>query len=79
MGVGGLLGEVTVLWSSMMRDTTDTEQFRRECEARHILKMPKPARKPWLDQIGKRRGAAAQKYLEDEVIRQHRLMKEAAA
>lgn len=54
-----------------------TERHRNECEARHVLAMPRHQRKPWLDAIGKRRGQEAQKYLEDEVIRQHRLMKEA--
>lgn len=58
-------------------EVKNTEQFRRECEVRGVLKMPKDQRKPWLDSIGKVRGAEAQKYLEDEVIRQHRLMKEA--
>lgn len=52
------------------------EQFRRECEARGVLEMPKEKRKPWLDSIGKRRGKAAQKYLEAEVIRQYRLKRE---
>lgn len=56
--------------------TSGTEQFRRECEARWILAMPKEARKPWLDSISKVRGKAAQKYLEEEVIRQHRMRKE---
>lgn len=53
----------------------DTENFRRECEARYVLAMPKEQRKPWLDSIGKRRGVEAQKYLEAEVIRQYRLRK----
>lgn len=55
-----------------------TEQFRRECEARGVLEMPKEKRKPWLDSIGKVRGKAAQEYLEEEVWRQFRLMKEGA-
>lgn len=54
------------------------EQYRLECEARHVLSMPREQRKPWLDSIGKRRGRAAQKYLEEEVIRQHKMKKEAA-
>ncbi|WP_368640462.1 hypothetical protein ABRZ04_04405 [Castellaniella ginsengisoli] len=53
-----------------------TEQRRRECEARHILALPYDQRKPELDAIGRRRGPAAQKYLEAEVKRQHRLKKE---
>lgn len=52
------------------------EQRRRECEARWVLGLPKPKRKPWLNGIGEKRGRAAQKYLEEEVIRQHRLSKE---
>lgn len=59
-----------------MKQKKDVEQHRRECEARYVLAMPREARKPWLDSIGKRRGLAAQKYLEEEVIRQHRLSKE---
>jgi len=53
------------------------EQYRLECEARHVLSMPREQRKPWLDSIGKRRGLEAQKYLEAEVKRQFRLKKEA--
>lgn len=54
----------------------DIEKFRNECEARWVLALPKPQRKPWLDSIGKKRGEPAQKYLESEVIRQYRLAKE---
>ena len=54
-----------------------TEQRRRECEARWVLSLPQHERKPWLDLIGKRRGLEAQKYLEAEVKRQFRLKKEA--
>lgn len=54
------------------------EQHRLACEARYVLAMPHHERKPWLDSIGKRRGQAAQKYLEAEVTRQFRLKKEAA-
>lgn len=61
-----------------MHDAAAREQFRRECEARWVLGLPKPQRKPWLDSIGKRRGPEAQAYLEAEVVRQHRLKKEAA-
>lgn len=60
----------------LSRDAAAIEQFRRECEARGVLKLPKPQRKPWLNSIGKVRGKAAQEYLEEEVIRQHRLSKE---
>ncbi len=54
-----------------------TEQRRRECEARWVLSLPKPERKPWLNSIGEKRGPEAQKYLEAEVKRQFRLKKEA--
>lgn len=62
----------------MSLKNSEVEQFRRECEARWVLKLDKPKRKPWLDSIGKKRGKAAQKYLEVEVIRQHKLIKERA-
>jgi len=52
------------------------EQYRRECEARGVLRLPFDQRRPWLESIGKRRGEAGRKYLEDEVIRQHRFMRQ---
>jgi len=52
------------------------EQYRRECEARWVLRLPFAKRRPWLQSIGKRRGEAGRKYLEDEVIRQYRFMKQ---
>jgi len=52
------------------------EQYRRECEARGVLRLPFEKRKPWLEAIGKRRGAAGRKYLEEEVIRQYRLTRQ---
>lgn len=54
------------------------EQRRRECEARYVLAMPKDRRKPWLNAIGKIRGLEGQRYLEEEVIRQHKLARGAA-
>lgn len=60
-----------------MQQRRDVEQHRRECEARWVLGLERSARKPWLDSIGKKRGLAAQKYLEEEVIRQHKLMRTA--
>lgn len=54
------------------------EQFRRVCEARYVLAMPFDARKAWLDSIGRRRGKDAQDYLEEEVIRQHKIMRAGA-
>lgn len=56
----------------------NTEQYRRECEARQVLAWPFEKRKPYLALVGKRRGEAARMELEQEVIRQHRLAKAAA-
>ena len=55
-----------------------TEQRRHECEARHILSLPFAERKPFLELVGKRRGAMARTALELEIRRQHRLAKVAA-
>lgn len=51
----------------------ETERFRNECEARYVLELPFEERKPWLDSIGRVRGIEAQRYLEEEVKRQHKL------
>lgn len=52
---------------------TWSEQFRHECEARRILKIPSRAlRKEWLDAIEKRRGEAARRALETTILRIHR-------
>ena len=52
--------------------------WRLECEARHILSLPFAERKPFLELVGKRRGAMARTALELEIRRQHRLAKVAA-
>jgi len=52
------------------------EQYRRECEARGVLRLPFEKRRPWLESIGKRRGEAGRRYLEGEVIRQYRLTRQ---
>lgn len=49
------------------------EQFRNECEARHVLKMPTIAqRRQYLAGVGAKRGIEAQRYLEAEIMRQHK-------
>ena len=52
---------------------TWSEQFRHECEARRILRLPSRAlRKEWLDAIEKRRGESARRALEKTIMRIHR-------
>ena len=47
----------------------DSEPWRFECEARHILDMAdKPTRVAMLDMIQKRRGAPARIALEDKIL-----------
>jgi len=43
------------------------EKYRAECEARHVLLMPKINRRNYLDGVAKKRGAQAGKALEDLV------------
>lgn len=55
------------------------ELHRNTCEARHVLALPtKEARREYLNQVEKKRGAQARQYLEDEVMRLHRAAKAAA-
>lgn len=54
------------------------EQFRHECEARHVLSLPFSERKPYLEGIGRKRGEVAKAALESEVRRQYKLSKETA-
>ncbi len=61
-----------------MKGYSNTEEHRRACEARQILAWPFEKRRPYLELVGKRRGEAAQRELEMEVKRQHRLIKAAA-
>lgn len=56
----------------------NTEQHRKECEARQVLQWPFEKRKPYLELVGKRRGEQARMELEKEIIRQYRLAKAAA-
>lgn len=44
---------------------SDSEGWRHECEARHILRLPSLAeRRAWLDAIAKRRGDAEMRRLQ---------------
>lgn len=63
---------------SILSTDPDIEQFRKECEARQVLDWPFEKRKPFLQMVGKRRGIAAQKELEREIMRQHKLRRQAA-
>lgn len=47
----------------------ETELHRRECEARHHLRMPGAERKAALERIEKIRGEAAAKVLADDIRR----------
>jgi hypothetical protein len=59
------------------RDTS-SEQWRRECEARHVLALPFDKRVPYLNFVGRKRGSEAQQYLETEVRRQFATRRKAA-
>lgn len=46
---------------------TWSEAHRQACEARHVLAMPFPLRRPYLQAIGQSRGQAAMQTLTDAV------------
>ena len=52
-----------------------TEQYRLECEARHMLTLPLTERRKELKEIEKFRGIKAVEYLKNEMILQHKLKK----
>ena len=54
---------------------TYSEDWRRICEARHMLTLPLIQRRKELDLIEKQRGVGAVEYLKNEMILQHRLKK----
>lgn len=60
------------------KNSEGVERYRKECEARQVLKWPFEKRKPYLELVGKKRGEQARMELEAEIIRQHRLAKVAA-
>lgn len=57
---------------------TSSEEWRRQCEARHVLSLPFAKRAPYLNRVGGLRGEQAQKYLEHEVRRQRAERRKAA-
>ncbi len=57
-------------------NTAETEQHRKECEARQILKYPKVKRVAHYEAVQKIRGQKAVLELIDEVKRQHKLQEE---
>lgn len=57
----------------------NTEQYRRECEARQVLKWPKEKRQAHYEAIRVIRGDKATEELIAEVKRQHRLSQEKTA
>lgn len=57
---------------------TGSEEWRRECEARHVLTLPFDKRVPYLNLVGRKRGSEAQHYLEIEVRRQFARRRKAA-
>lgn len=61
-----------------VKNSEEMEQYRKECEARQVLKWPFEKRKPYLELVGKKRGEKARMEIETEIIRQHRLAKAAA-
>lgn len=61
-----------------VKNSEGMEQYRKECEARQVLKWPFDQRKPYLELVGKKRGEQARMELEQEIIRQYRMSKAAA-
>lgn len=53
----------------------NSEQYRRECEARHVMKMPEEKRMEYYRGVLKNRGQNGVDYLIAEVKRQRKLMK----
>jgi hypothetical protein len=55
---------------------TYSEQYRLECEARHMLTLPLDQRRNELEEIKKFRGEKATEYLKKEIIIQFNIKKE---
>ena len=55
----------------MMRQRDD-EAHMQACLARHVLRLPFRARRPWLLRWEKRHGRASANALRGEISRQHR-------
>ena len=54
---------------------TYSEDWRRICEARHMLSLPLTQRRKELIEIEKFRGTKAVDYLKEEILKQHQLKK----
>lgn len=54
------------------------EDWRRECEARYVLRLPFDQRRPYIELVGRRRGKEAQEALGLEVEKQRELIRAAA-
>ncbi len=61
----------------MKTSPTYTEQFRKECEARHVLTMSRQRRKAYYQGVKEKCGAAAEKELIAEVRRQYKMREKA--
>lgn len=59
-----------------MKEPNNSESFRRETEARHVLKMPDEKRQEYYQGVLKHRGQAGVDYLIAEVKRQRKLMRQ---
>ncbi|WP_448717270.1 DUF7696 family protein [Achromobacter sp. AGC78] len=59
-------------------DFRTSEQWRMECEARHVLSLPFSDREPYLALVGRRRRANGRMSLESEVKRQFAALRRAA-
>jgi hypothetical protein len=61
------LSNVTLIDGRVVR--SDSEEWRAECEARGVLKLPKAKRMPWIRAVEQRRGEASARKLERDVYR----------
>lgn len=59
-----------------MKEPNNSESFRREAEARHVLKMPDEKRQEYYQGVLKHRGQSGVDYLITEVKRQRKLMRQ---
>ena len=55
-----------------------SEQYRRECEARTVLRWPIAKRRDYLTQVETHRGVDGRRYLEEEIRRQWELGRQTA-
>ncbi|MEO9231606.1 MAG: hypothetical protein ABI216_22010 [Devosia sp.] len=60
----------------MIQRGNETEQHRRECEARQVMRMPGNERQAHYEAIGKIRGQMARSNLIDEVNKQYKIQQQ---